>query len=92
LKKQGDAIHFINEAFKHCKPIGAVGDGIELLKASSIAGVEFASGGTVSDDEGIVTLKLTADSATMADFIKVFAKAIQQHRHWARDEKAMVPA
>lgn len=92
LKKQGDAVHFINEAFKHCKTVGAVGDGIDLLESSSIAGAKFASGGSVEDDEGVVTLKHTSDANKMADFVKAFALAIQQHRHWMREEKAMVPA
>ena len=42
MKMQGDAIHFINEAFKHCKPLGATGEGIELLKASDLPDIKFA--------------------------------------------------
>ena len=29
-----EAVHFIAEAFKHCKAIGAEGEGIELLKTA----------------------------------------------------------
>lgn len=29
-----EAVHFIAEAFKHCKPIGAEGKGEKLLKAA----------------------------------------------------------
>lgn len=92
LMKQGDALHFINEAFKHCKPVGAVGDGIRLLEASSISGVELSDDARVMDDEGVVTLKRTSDAAMMGDFVKAFVKAIQQHRHWMREAKVMVPA
>src|SRR5690606_4768500 len=92
LMKQGDALHFINEAFKHCKPVGAVGDGIRLLEASSISGVELSDDARVMDDEGVVTLKHTSDAAMMGDFVKAFVKAIQQHRHWMREAKVMVPA
>lgn len=28
-------VHFINETFKHCKPLAAFGNGIDLLAASS---------------------------------------------------------
>jgi catalase len=44
LKMQGDAIHFINEAFKHCKPIAAIAEGVELLEISNIKGVMLAPG------------------------------------------------
>lgn len=31
LMMRGDAIHFVNEAFKHHKPIAALGEGVGLL-------------------------------------------------------------
>ncbi|GAB6180922.1 hypothetical protein JCM14036_22410 [Desulfotomaculum defluvii] len=40
--KQGDAIHFVNEAFKHAKAIGATNEGVDLLTASQIQGVPTA--------------------------------------------------
>jgi catalase len=36
LIQKGDAHVFIDEAYKHGKPIGAVGEGVELLTASEI--------------------------------------------------------
>ncbi len=36
LKREAKAIHFINEAYMHCKPIAATGEGIDLLAASQI--------------------------------------------------------
>jgi catalase len=36
LIQKGDAHVFIDEAYKHAKPIGAVGEGVELLTASEI--------------------------------------------------------
>lgn len=92
LKGQGDALHFINEAFKHCKPIGAVGEGVELLKASQITGVDVASKNAVERSEGVVTLRERSDNASMSEFTKGFIDAIAQHRHWMRESKAMVPA
>ncbi|MBE0599516.1 MAG: catalase, partial [Desulfuromonadales bacterium] len=38
MKNQGDAIHFLNEAFKHCKAIAATGEGVELLRHASLKG------------------------------------------------------
>ena len=37
LINEPDAIHFVNEAYKHCKAIAANGDGINLLKQSYAA-------------------------------------------------------
>jgi catalase len=37
LKGEADALHFVNEAFKHCKAIAATGDGADFL-ADTFAG------------------------------------------------------
>jgi catalase len=48
LQADGDAVHFISEAFKHAKAIAASGEGAELLRASGVpanmAGVVTGSG------------------------------------------------
>jgi catalase len=36
LAKSGLAIHFLNEAYRHGKPIAAIGDGSLLLEACSL--------------------------------------------------------
>jgi catalase len=89
LKQQGDAIHFINEAFRHCKPIGATGAGAELIKHSQLNGVNVAEGGKDApvNDRGVVTAGSASDG-----FVKEFTGAIAQHRHWDRTQKEMVPA
>ncbi len=90
LKQQGDAIHLVNEAFKHCKAIAATGEGVELLKASNITGVKLADAqGQIQSDKGVVTAPAASD---MQSFAQQFIQAIAQHRHWMRDHKEMVPA
>lgn len=90
LKANGDAIHFINEAFKHCKAIGAISDGIGLLGASSINGVAFADPkGQVRSEMGVVT---TGTGSDMDAFSKEFINAIAKHRHWEREMLKSVPA
>lgn len=92
LMKQGDAIHFVNEAFKHCKPIGATGAGIELLQGSEARGASLADpmkGERVVADTGVVTSGTPED---VGAFAQVFKMAIAQHRHWAREMKERVPA
>jgi len=90
LKVSGDAIHFINEAFKHCKAIGAIYDGIGLLQASSLEGITLADPkGQVKSDLGVVT---TGTASNMDVFSKEFISAIAQHRHWKRELNDQVPA
>ena len=92
MKMQGDAIHFINEAFKHCKPLGATGEGIELFKASDLPDIKFAgqkSGEKVVSDKGVVTCR---NGGGTSSFNEAFIAAIANHRHWGREKKEQVPA
>jgi catalase len=92
MKKQGDALHFLNEAFKHCKPIAATSEGVDLLMESSMKGVKLAEMGATGElveEDGVLTIRDTAD---LDAFNQAFIKAIAQHRHWMREEKMQVPA
>lgn len=92
LKMDGDAIHFVNEAFRHCKPIAAVNEGVELFKASGITGVRFANPearGDLISEKGVVT---TYNSENINNFTNSFIDAIAKHRHWDRESKDQVPA
>jgi catalase len=91
LMEQGDALHFVNEAFKHHKPLAASGRGIELLERSDVAGIRVAgpgSNGRVVVDQGVVTVRGSSRDEAATRFIE----AIAQHRHWNRPTKAKVPA
>ena len=90
LQANGDAVHFVSEAFKHAKPVAAIGAGIDVLGAARLSGVELAEGdaaATVSD-QGVVTAGSGADPADLAS---QFLDAIAAHRHWDRD-LGIVPA
>ncbi len=90
LKLQGDAVHFLNEAFRHYKPIGLTGDGIELLAATSIKGVHVAdASGKVVESFGVVTAR---GAGNLAAFTAAFVGAMVKHRHWDRDQAVAVPA
>lgn len=91
LMMQGDAIHFVNEAYKHHKPIAAIGEGVGLLIKSEIRGVRFSEkeGDQMVTDKGVVTSQNTND---LNGFNDQFFKAIAKHRHWEREEKGMIPA
>ena len=76
----------MTEAFKHAKPVGAVGDGVRLLEAAELPGVRLANGGDgVVDDAGVVT---TAGGDAGA-FAEAFADAIAAHRHFDRELAAV---
>ncbi|MEX1025405.1 MAG: catalase [Planctomycetota bacterium] len=84
LLQQDHALDFLDSAFKHKKPIGATGEGIELLAARNWNGVEFAQpGAPVRSDKGVVTLQ-DAGGAALDAFTSEFAAAIAAHRHWDR--------
>jgi len=85
----GDAIHFVLEAYKHCKIICALNDGAQLL-----ASLGFSQG----KNPDIVTVP--AAGVMIADVRKVldgqvsqdFMAAMALHRHWDRLNVEAVPA
>jgi catalase len=91
LREQGAALHFINEAFKHHKPIAATGSGVELLRASDIEGVRLAgadSDGRIEVDKGVISVAGT----DLDEVARQFLEAIAHHRYWDREMKDKVPA
>src|SRR5262249_21715702 len=92
LLKEGDAVHFVNEAYKHCKTIAASGEGAALLHASYV-GAELSTepetdGLSSSTDAGLI-VSPRAEARRVAD---EFIAAIARHRHWERELKGHVPA
>jgi catalase len=87
LRTHGDALHFISEAFKHGKPIGAVGEGVDLLGVAHLPGISLADDGQTRSEHGVVT-----DRAGGGSFAPAFLEALAEHRHWGRDLKETVPA
>jgi hypothetical protein len=92
LKAEATALHFINEAYKHCKTIAATSVGIDLLRASYL-GMDTlpepsADGNGMSVEEGVIIGRDEQSDAGAAEFIH----AIAQHRHWSREMQAQVPA
>jgi catalase len=89
LTMQGDAIHFINETFRHGKPIGAIGEGVNLLHSSQLPAIDFASESQpLAADRGVVTCTQLQGT----QFAEMFISAIAKHRHWDRLQKDGVPA
>jgi catalase len=78
LAGDADAQHFVNEAFKHCKAICAIGD------TGAFFGNTFA--GKAKNDPAVVV----ADKLNSA--LPQFIKAIANHRNWEREIKGKVSA
>ena len=87
LEAEADAIHFLNEAYKHCKPIAASAGAMQVLDATYFAKKlpEDNSDATVLR-EGVV---ISNDAKKLA---QQFIVAIAQHRFWEREKPRKVPA
>ena len=89
LARQGDAVHFIYEAYRHCKPVAAFGQGVKLIERLHLPNLSLAgSGGGVVEEDGVVS----SVDGNPKEFAEKFLTAIAQHRHWNRRMKDMVPA
>jgi catalase len=86
LADDGYALHFVIEAYKHLKPIGAYGAGIKLLRAAGIDARIASEGDADTDvvsDRSVVTTKAAADELPDR-FVDEFAAALAGHRCWER--------
>ena len=92
LKLDAEAIHFVNEAYKHCKAVAATGAGADLLRASYVrmGSNDGTDGGAQAapKDEAVV-VGGDEQARKVAD---AFIKAIANHRNWAREKMDQVPA
>ena len=87
LEAEADAVHFLNQAFKHCKPIAADAEALQVLESTYFykkLPEKFTE--EIILMEGVVVSK---DAATLA---KYFMEAIAQHRFWEREKSRKVPA
>jgi len=84
LMKDGAAVHFVLEAYKHCKPMCLIGESVEILRSVGVVGDDTPPAGGVV----IGTNEPTARQQMAQDFIA----ALQKHRHWSRALIERVPA
>ena len=86
LKTQRAVLRFLQDAFVHCKPLGAIGEGVELLRAAHLDGIDLAdakSADKVVSSRGVVTAQSASKPRA---FEQALIEAIAQHRHWDREE------
>lgn len=87
LEAEANAVHFLNEAFKHCKAIAADEQALQVLEATYFSQKipeEFSEDTVLS--EGIVF------GNTGFRLAALFIKAIAQHRFWNREKPRLIPA
>ncbi|PLK45576.1 catalase [Emticicia sp. TH156] len=75
LLEEPEAIEFIEEAYKHCKPIATKGKGVELLRAARIIMKELAK--EINPLSGLLVNQSDEE----------LVNAIAQHRFWEREKK-----
>ncbi|MEO7310071.1 MAG: catalase [Chitinophagaceae bacterium] len=87
LEADADAIHFLNEAFRHCKAIAAHSSAMQVIKATYFgAKIPETNDADSALMEGIV---IDQDSANLAN---LFIIAIAKHRFWSRENARKIPA
>ncbi|MFE9448531.1 catalase [Streptomyces sp. NPDC006739] len=83
LAADPDVVRFVRDAYRHGKPVGALGSGVGILSSLEPAGLRLsAEFHHVVSDRGVVTD--TAPGTAGADFVQAFVSAIAAHRHWDR--------
>jgi len=85
LSRNGEAVHFILEAYKHCKTICVIGEGAQLL---GTLGLGLGEGGPAVP--GVLVGK--NDPPLRTQLAQEFIAAIGRHRHWLRSNLDAVPA
>ncbi|WP_127132518.1 catalase [Pseudoflavitalea rhizosphaerae] len=87
LEADADAVHFLDEAYRHCKVIAADPDALQVLKATRF-GRKFPEAVTADMpiEAGII---LNSDRTQLE---KQFITAVSQHRVWEREDERKVPA
>lgn len=80
LITEPNSIHFVNEAYKHCKAIATGADGVVLLKETFVKEIEVKD--LKMEEAGVIT-DGNSDK---------FIRCIANHRFWNREEFRKVPA
>ena len=81
LRNEPDALHFVNEAFRHCKAIGCAADGLPFLEDTYLP----KKLGDLSQDQSAMGVITNGN-------IKNFRNAVARHRFWEREMESKVPA
>jgi catalase len=87
LEASPDAVHFLNEAFRHCKAIAADTEAMQVINATYFN----KKIPTVFNDRSVLTEGIVI-SDNIEKLSSLFIVAIAQHRFWDRETARKVPA
>ncbi|MEO6313842.1 MAG: catalase HPII [Chitinophagaceae bacterium] len=82
LEAEPDAIHFINESYKHCKAIAVHTSALQVLEATYFS----KKLDDKTREDGVLI------DSDMKNLATSFINAIAQHRFWEREKPRKVPA
>jgi catalase len=84
LMKCGDAVRFVLDAYRHCKPLCLIGESVELLRSAGLAPADAdpPAGVVIGTNEPTTRLQMAQD----------FIAALARHRHWGRGAVEQAPA
>jgi catalase len=88
LAADPNAIHFLNEAFKHCKAIACDEEARQVLEETYFR-KKLPSHDDFDNEEVGEGIVIHEDIRELAG---AFTKAIMQHRFWERENYRKVPA
>ncbi|MFE6337741.1 catalase [Streptomyces sp. NPDC057798] len=78
-----DVLRFVRDAYRHGKPIGALGSGVGILSSLEPESLDVSTEfHRVVEDQGVVTD--TSPGTASEEFCRAFAAAVAAHRHWDR--------
>jgi catalase len=84
VRSRGELANWPLEAYKHAKPVAAIGSGVRLLEELTLPGAELApADGGFADDAGVVTL-VGGGPEDLSRFAGSLGDAIAAHRHFER--------
>ncbi len=85
-----EVLTFVKEAYSHCKPIGAYGEGAAVLRACGLAGMVAPRKAQHPQESGLTSAGIVvANSGTdLQAFGQEFMQALSRHRFWEREELA----
>jgi catalase len=81
LRNEPDALHFVNEAFRHCKPVGVDKDAVPFLEDTYLA-----------QKLGDLYADHSAKGVITNGNLKNFRNAMARHRFWEREMENKVPS
>lgn len=92
LAGEPEALNFIAEAYRHCKTIGTVEEGVELLQASHFEPGEIGHGGSGIDPMETEPGLIIGSGARGEHLTEAFIHAVSKHRHWDREMSSLMHA